>query len=126
MKRVACTHCGGESEVADRAMSVFCPHCRKRLILENFRIKSYHAVREFATCGNIVVEKRGAVAARIVVDNLLVRGRIQGDVLARGKIQITRTGEVRGDLRAPRLIVEVGATIKGHCQIGPTDTSKAS
>ena len=120
MKRVACTHCNGESEVADRAMSVFCPHCRKRLILEDFHVKTYHAVREFATCGDIIVEKRGAVAARIIAGNLVVKGRVQGDVRARGKIEITKTGEVRGDLIAPRLIVQGGATIKGFCRIGTT------
>jgi len=119
MKRVLCTHCGGECEVADRAMSVFCSHCRRRLILEDFRIRSYHAVREFATCGDIVVEKQGTVAARITAGNLVVRGRVQGDVRARDRIEITRSGEVRGDLSARRLVVESGATIRGHCHIGP-------
>ncbi len=118
MKRVLCTHCGGEDEVAERAMSVFCSHCRQRLILEDYRIKSYHAVREFATCGDVVVEKRGTVAARVIVGNLLVKGRVQGDVRARGKIEVTRSGEIRGDLSAPRLVVEGGATLKGFCRIG--------
>ncbi|MHC4235673.1 MAG: bactofilin family protein [Planctomycetota bacterium] len=119
MKRVRCTHCTGEAEVADKAMSVFCPHCRKRLILESFQIKSYTAVREFATCGSVVVEKRGMVAARVQVENLLVKGRVQGEVHARGKVEVAKTGEVRGDICAPRLVVRNGATIKGFCRIGP-------
>ncbi len=119
MKLVRCTHCTGEAEVADKAMSIFCPHCKKRLILEDFRIKSYTAVREFATCGDVVVEKRGAVAARVLVGSLLVRGRVQGEVQARDKVEVARTGEVRGDICAPRLIVRSGAMIKGFCRIGP-------
>ena len=119
MKLVRCTHCTGEAEVAAKAMSIFCPHCKKRLILEDFRIKSYTAVREFATCGDVVVEKRGAVAARVLVGSLLVRGRVQGEVHARDKVEVARTGEVRGDICAPRLIVRSGAMIKGFCRIGP-------
>ena len=57
VKRVICTHCEQPSEVARRAMSIFCPHCKKRLILEDFKITSYYAVREFFTCGDILVER---------------------------------------------------------------------
>ena len=103
-------------------MSVFCPHCRKRLILEDFRIKNYHAVRKFATCGDVVVEKRGAVAAKVLVGNLLVKGRIQGDVDARGKVEVAKTGDIKGDINAPRLVVHSGATMKGFCRIGPEHT----
>ena len=56
-------------------MSVFCPHCKQRLILEDFKIKSYYAVRDFSTCGDIVVEKKGHVVAPIKVSNLTVKGK---------------------------------------------------
>jgi DNA-directed RNA polymerase subunit RPC12/RpoP len=122
MKRVRCTHCRKEVEVALKALSIFCPHCRQRLILENFRIRNYRAVREFATCGDVVVEKRGAVAAQVQVGNLLVKGRIQGDVEARGKVEVAKTGDICGDIRAPRLVVRAGGTIRGFCRIGvPAD-----
>ncbi|HUU84130.1 MAG TPA: polymer-forming cytoskeletal protein [Phycisphaerae bacterium] len=119
MKLVRCTHCTGEIEVADKAMSVFCPHCRQRLILENYRVKTYKAVREFATCGDVVVEKRGTVAARVLAENLLIKGTVQGVVQARDKVEITRTGRVQGDISAPRLVVKLGGRIKGFCRIGP-------
>ena len=122
MKQVPCTHCNRLVEVAEKALSVFCPHCRKRLILEDFQVKSYRAVREFATCGDVVVEKRGAVAARVLVGNLLVKGRVQGNVEARGKVEVAKTGDIRGDISAPRLVVHSGATMKGFCRIGPEHT----
>ena len=100
-------------------MSMFCPHCRQRLILEDFRIKSYHAVRKVATCGDMVIEKRGAVAAQVQVGNLMVKGRVQGDVEARGKVEVAKTGEINGDISATRLVVHSGATMKGFCRIGP-------
>ena len=119
MKVVRCTHCDAEAEVATKAMSVFCPHCNTRLILEDYRIKTYKAVREFATCGDVVVEKRGTVAAKVLAQNLVIKGQVQGEVRARGKIEITGTGRVQGDLCAPRLVVKAGARIRGFCRIGP-------
>src|SRR3990170_1645941 len=92
VKRVFCTHCAQVMEVSARAMSVFCPHCKKRLILEDYKINSYYAVREFYTCGDIIVEKSGHVSAPIRVANLTVKGKVQGRVTARGVVNIAKTG----------------------------------
>jgi len=119
VRTVRCVHCGGESEVAKRAMSVFCIHCKQRLILENFKIRSYHATSLFATCGDIVVEKRGHVYAPIRANNLTVHGQVQGNVEARGCVRIGGSGRLRGDIRAPKLVVTGGAVIDGLCHIAP-------
>ncbi len=119
MRRVQCTQCGQESEVAKRAMSVFCPHCKERVILENYTVKSYHASRLFATCGDIIVEKSGIVSAIIRVQNLTIKGQVQGHVEARGSVHIAKTGKVRGDIQAPRLSVADGAVINGFIRITP-------
>jgi len=118
-KHIRCTHCRAEIVVAPRALSVVCPECNKRLVLENLRIRSYHAVREVVTCGDIVVERRGhLVASTIKASNLTVRGKVDGDVLAGIRVEIRKTGDVRGDVCAPRLLVESGATLDGLLRIG--------
>ena len=99
-------------------MSVVCPHCNKRLILEDFRITGYYGVREFATCGDIVVERSGHVAALIKVGNLTVKGKVRGNVCARGRVRILRTGSFQGDIQAPVLRVESGAGLNGSVRIG--------
>ncbi|GJM25729.1 MAG: hypothetical protein DHS20C16_21440 [Phycisphaerae bacterium] len=119
-KIVNCTHCGGANEVAARAMSVFCAHCRKRLILENYIIKSYQAVKGYATCGDVSVEKRGRVAAPIQSNSLTVKGKVNGKVEARGKVEVTSTGSLEGSLKATSLIVVQGAQFDGYCEIRPT------
>ncbi len=123
-RRVLCTHCNGENTVAQRAMSVFCRHCRKRLILEDYRINTYHAVRLFATCGDILVGKRGRVAAPIRVRNLKVQGKVVGDVEARGRVEITTTGQLDGDITATVMKVEDGGQIRGFCRIGPIEPAE--
>ncbi len=106
-------------------MSVFCPHCKQRLILENFKIKTYHASRLFATCGNIVVEKGGLVSAPIQAANLTVRGQVQGNIEVRGLVKVADTGRIRGNIHAPRLEVIGGARLDGFCLISP-ETENAS
>lgn len=117
-REVFCTHCGEPSEVGQRAMSVFCPHCKKRLILEDFKVTSYRGVREFATCGDIVIEKRGHVAAMIKVGNLTVKGKVQGSITARGFVKIHKTAQLQGDIQAPTLKVASGAKLDGFLRIG--------
>lgn len=120
-KTVACTHCGGESEVGHKALSVFCPHCRKRLIIQDFKIKTYHSASEFSTCGSLVVERKGHVVAPIIVGDLVVKGKVQGRVTSRGPVLIGKTGWLKGDLQAPRLCVEPGGVIIGFVRIGALD-----
>lgn len=124
VKLVFCTHCACPTEVAVKAMSVFCPHCNKRLILEDFKIKSYYAVREFDTCGDVVVERKGHVVAPIKAGNLTVKGKVQGHVTARGQVEIKKTGWFKGDLEAPCLVVECGAVLDGFVRIGPTGAAR--
>lgn len=102
-------------------MSVFCPHCKKRLILEDFKIRTYYAVREFATCGDIVVERKGHVVAPIKVGNLTVKGKVQGNVTVRGKAVISKTGWFKGEIEAPSLNIEKGAVVDGFLRIGPIE-----
>ncbi len=123
-KTVVCTHCQNECEVAKRAMSVFCPHCRKRLILEDYAIKNYTSVRELVTCGDVVVEKRGHVRARVKAGNLTVRGKIQGDVTARGSVKIGKTAHLIGDLEASILEIEDGAVLEGFLRISGASPEK--
>lgn len=119
-KQVACTHCDGMLEVGQRAMSVFCPHCKKRLILEDFKITSYHGVREFATCGDVVIEKRGHVSAVVKVMNLTVKGKLQGNVRARGAVVLHKTARCQGDIETSSLRIDSGATINGFVRVSPT------
>lgn len=117
-RSVACIHCEKPVDVGKRAMSVFCPHCRKRLIVEDYKITGYTATRELFTSGNLVIEKRGHVSASVKANNITVRGKMQGKVTARGCARIDKTGWFKGDLEAPRLSVHAGAVLDAYLRIG--------
>lgn len=99
-------------------MSTVCPHCNRRLEVEDVRIRKYHAVRQVVTCGDLMVEKRGRLVASVRAVNLKVNGKLQGDIVARGRVLISKTGTVTGDIQAPWLLVEPGAELRGFLRIG--------
>ncbi|HUW84618.1 MAG TPA: polymer-forming cytoskeletal protein [Phycisphaerae bacterium] len=105
-------------------MSMFCPNCRKRVILENFKIDTYHAVRLFATCGDVTVTKKGHVSAPVKVGSITIDGTLRGSVQARDKIEIGKTGKLTGDIIARRLVVKDGGMLVGRCRIEPDGNGK--
>lgn len=100
-------------------MSVFCAHCKKRLILEDYNVKCYQAVAGYATCGDVIVHKQGRVAAPINAANLTVKGTVNGEVRVRGRVEIAATGTVTGKIAAPSITVIDGARLEAYCVIKP-------
>ena len=94
------------------------------MILENFKINTYHAVRMFATCGDVTVTKKGHVSAPVKVGSITINGTLRGSVQARDKIEIGKTGKLTGDITAKRLVVKDGGTLVGRCRVEPDGNGK--
>lgn len=50
---------------------------------------------------------------------VIVDGTIEGNVVAREKVQLNAKGVVRGDIRAGKMVMSEGASFYGQCAIGP-------
>lgn len=124
-RAVICTHCNEVTEVSPRAMSVFCPHCKKRLVLEDYTITTYHGVRMLATCGDVVIEKRGHMSAAVKADSMTIKGKMQGSVVARRTVVIHRTANCQSDIESPTLVIEGGAVLNGFVRIGNVEADLA-
>jgi cytoskeletal protein CcmA (bactofilin family) len=102
---------------------------KKTIIGENISIKgSIHGkgdlVIQGAVQGNIDLEKHhltigpnGKVEAEINADNVTISGRLAGNINARGKVEITRTAEFSGEIKAKRISVEDGAYLKAVIEL---------
>ena len=66
----------------------------------------------------LMIERTGSVQAEIRAHRVTVRGRVQGDVFAAERIDLEATAVVEGDLCAPVISVEDGASIAGRVQTG--------
>jgi cytoskeletal protein CcmA (bactofilin family) len=64
--------------------------------------------------GAVVV---GHVEAREVV----IAGELTGNLVVSGRVEVQKTGVVRGDIRAAAVMLEEGGTVHGHMLVHPLD-----
>ena len=63
--------------------------------------------------GTLIIGESGQIEAQIDVGVCVVHGTVQGNLIARSKLEIRRTGRVHGDVITPVLLVEEGAVFNG-------------
>jgi cytoskeletal protein CcmA (bactofilin family) len=66
---------------------------------------------------SLTVGPNGEVKADIFAREVIVRGRVDGKIVGREKIQLWSTGNVAGDLQTERLMIEDGAVLRGRVEI---------
>ncbi|MBI1422248.1 MAG: polymer-forming cytoskeletal protein [Gammaproteobacteria bacterium] len=68
---------------------------------------------------NVTISKTGKVKANIEANQIIVEGELQGDMLGDEKVIIRETGNVHGNIVAPRVTLEDGALFKGSIEMEP-------
>src|ERR1700730_2914964 len=63
--------------------------------------------------GTLIIGETGQLDTQIDVGVCVVHGAVQGNLIARSKLEIRRTGRVHGDVITPVLLVEEGAVFNG-------------
>jgi cytoskeletal protein CcmA (bactofilin family) len=66
---------------------------------------------------NLKVEQGGKVKANIQVKNITIIGEVDGNIYASGKVFISKEGQLRGDIFAPRISIADGAQFKGSVKM---------
>lgn len=74
----------------------------------------------------LTVGTEGQVKAEVRARQVIIQGSITGNVSAREKIEIRRTGHVVGDLVAGTVAIEEGAYFKGSVDITRDGAAAAS
>jgi cytoskeletal protein CcmA (bactofilin family) len=75
--------------------------------------------------GTLTVGDAGQVDAQIDVAVCVIYGTIRGDLNAKSRVEIRRTGRVHGDVITPVLLVEEGAVFNGAIRMGQDAVSRA-
>jgi cytoskeletal protein CcmA (bactofilin family) len=65
----------------------------------------------------LMIGPRANVKADIIAGEVVVRGNLKGNILARGRIEIRNDGSITGDLTTPQVFIEEGALFKGSIEI---------
>ena len=68
---------------------------------------------------NVTISKTGKVKANINAKQIIVEGVLSGDMAGEEKVIIRQTGNVHGNIIAPRVTLEDGAMFKGSIEMEP-------
>lgn len=70
------------------------------------------------------IGQSGKVKADIIAKVIQIAGEVRGDLTATEKVVISRSGNVHGNIVAPRMTLEDGAIFKGSIDMDPGETVK--
>jgi cytoskeletal protein CcmA (bactofilin family) len=74
---------------------------------------------EIASEGTLHLGENANVNGNINVGSVVVRGKVNGNVNAKDKIEIKAKAEVFGDVRSSKLVIEEGVTFVGKSEVNP-------
>jgi len=66
------------------------------------------------------------VEAEIHAKSVQVVGKVSGNVIATERVEVHSTGQVKGDIRAPKLLIQEGAVVNGSIQMTEVGSATAS
>ena len=74
---------------------------------------------EIHTDGNLTLGDSAVINGNIGAQSVVVRGKINGNINAKEKIEIKSKAELFGDIRATKLVIEEGVTFVGKTEVNP-------
>lgn len=74
----------------------------------------------------LILSETAVVEGNIEADILMIDGYVHGDVSAKTRIVISRTGRVVGNIKTPSLTLEFGAFFEGRCAMEGQSSGMAS
>ncbi len=68
--------------------------------------------------GIVTIGPNGTVKADVNAREVIIRGRVEGKVTGRDKIQLLSSAQVTGEVQTDRLAIEEGALLRGKVEAG--------
>jgi cytoskeletal protein CcmA (bactofilin family) len=78
---------------------------------------------EVHTDGTLHLGDGCVVNGNISAQSVVVRGKVNGNIVAKEKIEIKAKTELFGDIRAAKLAIEEGVTFVGKTEVNPNKVS---
>jgi cytoskeletal protein CcmA (bactofilin family) len=73
---------------------------------------------EISSENTLIVGESGEIEATITSNTISISGSVVGDVVAKQKVVIHKTGCVNGNIETPSLVIEEGAQLEGQIKMG--------
>lgn len=77
------------------------------------------------TDNNLIIGAEGRIKADLYARQVTITGTVEGDVVASERVEITSSGSLKGNIRAPRLVILDGAMFEGAVEMQKLASSDA-
>jgi cytoskeletal protein CcmA (bactofilin family) len=71
----------------------------------------------------VCIGQSGRVNANVTAKTIKIEGEVKGDITGNEKVVVSKSGNVRGNIIAPRVTLEDGAKFKGSIDMDPGESS---
>lgn len=78
------------------------------------------------SAGSLVIGESAQVEAEIVSGTVSIKGKVEGSIVAKERVQIQGQGIVLGDITTPSLQMDEAVTFEGRCSMGNGNRAKSS
>ncbi len=65
----------------------------------------------------LVINQQAFVEGNIISDTVLISGKVSGNIKAVERVEIFRSGSLKGDIYTNDVMIEGGADFEGHCRM---------
>ena len=81
---------------------------------------------DIASEGTLNLSDNAVIKGNLNVSSVVLRGKINGNVTGREKIEIKAKTEMFGDIQASKLVIEEGVTFVGKCEVNPNKVAPSA
>jgi len=67
--------------------------------------------------GKVVADEKANIEADIVAEEVVISGRVLGNVSAKTRLEICSGAVLQGDIKTPRLVIGDGSKLDGNCKM---------
>ncbi len=68
--------------------------------------------------GDLTIEAGAHISGEVRAENVVLRGKVEGNIHAASRVQLLETGVLIGDLKASSLTVATGSSMRGKVEFG--------
>lgn len=76
--------------------------------------------------GVLILGEGGAINGNVSANSVVVKGKLNGNVNAKDKIEIKSKAELFGDIKAAKLAIEEGVTFVGRTEVNPNKVAPSA
>jgi len=73
---------------------------------------------EIYASSGLTVGPNAVVNAKVTGSDICIRGTLNGDICASGRLMLEKPARVSGNITAPILVIEEGVFFEGNCKMG--------